>query len=132
MAPVIERHGHERIPVILARVLIVGFGEPRDEPAIVVKLLVVLEAEHGLEHLAVGATGRARPLEMPAMLRALVADDGRVKLPERGKGLTALAAKRGDDAHRLGFGAFLPREREVQGAFAPVPGTGSGTMEGCR
>ncbi len=93
-------------------------------------LVAILEAKHRLQHLPAGPVRRARPLEMPVMPGALLTDDRRVQTSERMERLAALSAKRRLDAHRRFFRALLPGKRQVQGAFAPVPGEASGTMEG--
>ena len=128
----IERHGDQGVPRFGPRVRVIRLGQPINEPSILIVLVIVFETEHRLEHLPLGAIGRAGPKEIPALLGASLADDGRVDPLETGKRFAALPAERRDDAQRLGLRAFLPREGEVQRGLAPVPGAGSGMIEGCR
>ena len=132
VAPVVQGHRDQGVPRFRPRVVVIGLGQPADEPAVLVILVVVLETEHRLEHLPLRAIGRARPTEMPTLLRASLAHDGRVDALEPGERLAALPAEGRRDGDGGGLRAFLPREGEVQRGFAPVPGVGSGTMEGCR
>ncbi len=129
---VVEGDRHERVPRLSTCMLVVGLGKPTDQTPVLVILVVVLEAENGLEYLTARPVSGACPLEVPAMFRAFVTDDGRVHVLQRGERLAALPAERRHDADRFSLGARLPREREIQRAFAPVPGVGSGTTEGCR
>ena len=132
MPSMIEWHRHQRVPLLRPGVTIKGLGQPMDELRVVVILVLVLEAKHRLADLATGQILRARPLEMPPMFRAIVANEGRVELVQRWVRIATLAAEWRLDADRRGLGADLAGKGQVQGAFAPVPGVVSGCTEGCR
>ena len=125
-AAVKERDRDEGIPLLATGMAIKGLGQPFDQARILEILVPVLEANDGVEDLAVGLVTGAGPLEMPVVLATTLADEVGGGIGEAGEGFAALAAPRALEGYRLGGGGFRPGKSETQGAFGPV----SGKIEG--
>jgi len=71
----IEGDGDEGIPFCGFCVTIEGLGQPRNELGVVEIFIPVLEADDGVEDLAIGEEAGAGPFEVPVVLGAVVADE---------------------------------------------------------
>lgn len=89
-----QRNRNKGIPRFRGGMAVKRLDQPADQLPATEVFFQVFEANDGLENLAFRLVGRTRPVEMPATLRTLFADEIRLARSKGSKRLAALVAER--------------------------------------